>query len=149
MLGVSQVNETPLSPADFTWARGHFIDYVRASGPLPRSASASSHTAVLPVTSLSMWKAKTGQEAQYARDTALRGFLLEHARALAQQSVARSEGGSQRQSRERLGGCPRHGWHFIRLQHPPSDGLVALRRTCGRYFFPVITATWFTKRRGF
>ncbi|HKG93217.1 MAG TPA: hypothetical protein VKA84_15030 [Gemmatimonadaceae bacterium] len=76
MLGVSQMNETPMSPADFKWGRAHFIDYVRASGPLPAIRIGKQPYGVLPVTSLSLWKPKTGQEAQYARDTALKNLLL-------------------------------------------------------------------------
>ena len=35
MLGVGQAGESPLTDDDIAWARRHFIDYVRANGPLP------------------------------------------------------------------------------------------------------------------
>src|SRR5262249_36910533 len=77
LLGVKERFETPMSPADYKWGRSHFIDYVPASGPLPALRIGKQPYGVLPVTSLTLWKPKTGQEAQYARDTALKGFLLQ------------------------------------------------------------------------
>jgi hypothetical protein len=76
MLGVAEQFETPLTPADFAWGRSHFIDHVRAYGPLPAIRTGKQPYGVLPVTSLSLWKPKTGQEAQSARDTALKDVLL-------------------------------------------------------------------------
>lgn len=35
ILGVGGVNENPLTEDDIAWLRGHFIDFVRAGGPLP------------------------------------------------------------------------------------------------------------------
>src|SRR5205085_10747099 len=68
--------QVPLTFDDYAWARGHFIDYVRAIGPLPTLRVGKQPYGVLPVTSLKNWKPKTGQEQQYARDTALHGLLL-------------------------------------------------------------------------
>lgn len=66
----------PLTFDDAMWARRHFIDYVRAAGPLPALRVGRQPYGILPVTSLNLWKPKTGQEPQYTRDVALRGLLL-------------------------------------------------------------------------
>jgi hypothetical protein len=76
MLGVGAAGESPLTDEDIAWARRHFIDYVRASGPLPAVRAGKQPYGVLPVTSLSAWKPPAGQQSQYARDTQLRDFLL-------------------------------------------------------------------------
>ena len=73
MLGVG---ESPLEDEDIAWARSHFIGYVRASGPLPAVRIGKQPYDILPVTSLSAWKPPTGQQSQYARDAALRDFLI-------------------------------------------------------------------------
>lgn len=146
MLGVSQQFETPLSPADFNWGRSHFIDYVRAAGPLPAIRIGKQPYGVLPVTSLSLWKPKTGQEAQYARDTALKNFLLK----------------LRELWRRNLSQIPRVG----RSGSPESDladvlsmdgisSSYSIRHLMGptylqnvwQLLFPVITSTWFTKQR--
>jgi hypothetical protein len=72
MLGERQKNESPLTEDDITWARSHFINYVRANGPLPAIRVGKQPYGVLPVTSLDRWKATRGQE----RDEALRQFLI-------------------------------------------------------------------------
>jgi hypothetical protein len=76
MLGVGQTGESPLTDDDIAWARGHFIDYVRASGPLPTMRIGKQPYGVLPVTSLNAWKPPTGQESQFTRDATLRDFLI-------------------------------------------------------------------------
>jgi hypothetical protein len=76
MLGVGGTNESPLSDDDIAWARSHFIDYVRASGPLPAVRIGKQPYGILPVTSLNAWKLPTGQESQSKRDVALRDFLI-------------------------------------------------------------------------
>lgn len=79
MIGRSISQETPFTLENFAdhlnWARRHFIDYVRAAGPLPAMRVGRQPYGVLPVTSLNAWKPKAGQEQQYARDVALRDFL--------------------------------------------------------------------------
>ena len=65
-----------LTAEDIGWARQHFIDYVRAAGPLPTLRVGQQPYGVLPVTSLKAWKPKPGQEAQHVRDTALKDFLV-------------------------------------------------------------------------
>lgn len=74
MLGVGKTNESPLQDADIDWARNHFIEFVRANGPLPALRVGRQPYGVLPVTSLTAWKARAGEEKQ--RDVALAGFLL-------------------------------------------------------------------------
>jgi hypothetical protein len=77
MLGVGgPAVESPLTDDDIAWLRGHFIEHVRASGPLPALRIGKQPYGVLPVTSLDAWKPPAGQEALLARDTALRDFLL-------------------------------------------------------------------------
>ncbi|HKQ51911.1 MAG TPA: hypothetical protein VJT74_06045, partial [Pyrinomonadaceae bacterium] len=76
MMSASSVGATTLTPDDSAWARRHFIDYVRAAGPLPALRVGRQPYGVLPVTSLNSWKPKAGQEQEHARDLALRDFLL-------------------------------------------------------------------------
>ena len=76
MLGVGETSESPLTDDDIAWARSHFIDYVRASGPLPAVRIGKQPYGILPVTSLDAWKPPTGQESQSARDAVLRDFLI-------------------------------------------------------------------------
>lgn len=80
MLGVGGTNESPFSNDDvdeaIAWARRHFIDYVRASGPLPAVRIGKQPYGILPVTSLNAWQPPAGQQSQYTRDVALRDFLL-------------------------------------------------------------------------
>ena len=76
MLGVGETSESPLTDDDIDWARSHFIDYVRASGPLPAVRLGKQPYGVLPVTSLNAWKPRTGQESQSKRDAVLRDFLI-------------------------------------------------------------------------
>ena len=69
-------SESPLTDDDIAWARSHFIDYVRASGPLPAVRIGKQPYGILPVTSLNAWKPPAGQQSQYTRDVALRDFLI-------------------------------------------------------------------------
>ena len=73
MLGVGKPNESPLQDADLDWARNHFIEFVRANGPLPAIRVGRQPYGVLPVTSLNGWRARAGEEKQ--RDAALADFL--------------------------------------------------------------------------
>ncbi len=76
MLGVGETSESPLTDDDIAWARGHFIDYVRASGPLPAVRIGKQPYGILPVTSLNAWQAPANQQSQYTQDVALRDFLI-------------------------------------------------------------------------
>jgi hypothetical protein len=76
MLGVGAANESPLTDDDIAWIRNHFIDYVRANGPLPALRIGRQPYGILPVTSLNAWKSQSRQESQSVRDVALRDFLL-------------------------------------------------------------------------
>ena len=76
MLGVGAASESPLTDDDIAWARSHFIDYLRASGPLPALRIGKQPYGILPVTSLDAWQPPAGQQSQYARDVALRDFLI-------------------------------------------------------------------------
>jgi hypothetical protein len=76
MLGVGRPDESPLTDDDIAWVRSHFIDYVRAGGPLPALRVGKQPYGILPVTSLNAWKPQTGQESQAGRDVALQNFLI-------------------------------------------------------------------------
>lgn len=76
MLGVGHKGESPLTDDDIAWTRNHFLDYVRASGPLPTLRIGKQPYGILPVTSLNAWMPPAGQLSQHARDVALRDFLL-------------------------------------------------------------------------
>jgi hypothetical protein len=76
MMSAMNPGETTLTADDSRWARQHFIDYVRAAGPLPALRVGKQPYGILPATSLNLWKPKTGQEQQYARDVALKDFLM-------------------------------------------------------------------------
>lgn len=77
MLGVGRTGESPLNDADIAWARKHFIDHVRATGPLPTIRIGKQPYGVLPVTSLNAWRAPAGRETEFSRDTALRQLLFD------------------------------------------------------------------------
>lgn len=68
--------ENNLTEDDLGWARTHFINYVRAAGPLPAVRIGKQPYGVLPVTSLDQWLPKTGQEAPHARDLLLKNVLV-------------------------------------------------------------------------
>jgi hypothetical protein len=67
---------SPMSPDDIAWTRQHFIDFVRASGPLPAIRLGKQPYGLLPVTSLNNWKPKAGQEAQATREVRLKDLLV-------------------------------------------------------------------------
>jgi hypothetical protein len=146
MLGVSQQFETPLTPADFSWARSHFIDYVRASGPLPAIRIGKLPYGVLPVTSLSLWKPKAGQEAQFTRDAALRNILLK-LRELWRRNLSQVP-------RVGRSGSPDNDLADVFAMDGISSG-YSIRHLMGPTYlqnvwtllFPVNTSTWFTRQR--
>ncbi|MGE0470506.1 MAG: hypothetical protein AB7L09_17840 [Nitrospira sp.] len=77
MLGSSAVGgESPLSESDIAWVRNHFIQYVRAGGPLPAIRVGTQPYGVLPVTSLTAWKSRVDQGDEINRDKVLHGLLL-------------------------------------------------------------------------
>jgi hypothetical protein len=76
MMAPAKFGETTLAADDVSWARQHFIEYVRASGPLPALRVGKQPYGILPVTSLNFWKPGAAQAQPPARDTALQGFLL-------------------------------------------------------------------------
>ncbi len=65
-----------LTEDDLAWARGHFINCVRAAGPLPSLRIGKQPYGILPVTSLDGWSPKAGEEAQHTRDVSLKSLLL-------------------------------------------------------------------------
>ncbi len=77
MLGSSAIGgESPLSELDIAWVRNHFIEYVRAGGPLPAIRVGKIPYAVLPVTSLTNWKARVDQGDEFNRDKVLHDLLI-------------------------------------------------------------------------
>ena len=76
MLGVGRSDESPLTGGDIAWARSHFIDYVRANGPLPAIRIGKQPYGILPVTSLDAWKPEPRSENQSTQEVVLHDFLL-------------------------------------------------------------------------
>ena len=76
MLGVGATSESPLTDDDIAWARSHFIDHVRAGGPLPAVRIGKQPYGILPVTSLDAWKPPAGREGDFRRELALRDLLI-------------------------------------------------------------------------
>jgi hypothetical protein len=76
MMCAVQPSQPTLAAEDIAWARQHFIDYVRASGPLPALRIGKQPYGILPVTSLYAWKPRAGQETQQTGDMALKNFLV-------------------------------------------------------------------------
>ena len=76
MLGVGRSDESPLAGGDISWARNHFIEYVRANGPLPALRIGKQPYGILPITSLDAWKPERGLENQFTHDVVLQDFLL-------------------------------------------------------------------------
>src|SRR5215510_12774128 len=75
MLGVPGTGESPLTDPDIAWARSHFIDFVRASGPLPSLRIGKQPYGILPVTSLDTWRPTGAQQPLFARDMVLQTLL--------------------------------------------------------------------------
>ena len=128
MLGVGATNESPLTDDDIAWVRSHFIDYVRASGPLPALRVGKQPYGILPVTSLNAWKAPADQQSQSARDVALRDFLI-RLRDLWRRNfpevprLGRTRGyRSGKGHRQRPGRSPEHGRTVVQLLDATPDG---------------------------
>jgi hypothetical protein len=66
----------PLTPADVAWARTHFVEYVRASGPLPAMRVGKQPYGLLPVTSINLWKSSTAQDNDRTREATMKNLLL-------------------------------------------------------------------------
>lgn len=64
--------ETGLTVESVDWARRYFLEYVRASGPLPALRCGAQPYGILPVTSLNSWVAEAGAAPQ---ETWLKGLL--------------------------------------------------------------------------
>lgn len=94
--------ETGLSMASVDWARGHFISYVRAGGPLPPLRVGRQPYGVLPVTSLDQW-APAAAENNAPQESWLKSFLL---------------GARDKVWRPAAGQIPRVG---LRAQDPDAD----------------------------
>jgi hypothetical protein len=77
MLDSSSIGgSSPLSDSGIAWLRNHFIEYVRASGPLPAIRVGKQPYGVLPVTSLSAWKAGVDQGGEFTSDGVLHGLVV-------------------------------------------------------------------------
>ncbi len=61
--------------ANLAWGRSHFIDYVRAAGPLPSIRIGKQPYGLLPVTSLTLWKSAPGDSAQPETDSRVAAFV--------------------------------------------------------------------------
>jgi hypothetical protein len=67
---------SPLGPADVAWVRNHFIEYVRASGPLPAMRVGKQPYGLLPVTSINLWKSSVALDEDRTREVAMKDLLL-------------------------------------------------------------------------
>ena len=83
--GGGEASESPLTDDDIAWARSHFIEYVRAGGPLPAVRIGKQPYGILPVTSLDAWKPPTGQEKPVQARRRVAGFADPVARSMAAQ----------------------------------------------------------------
>jgi hypothetical protein len=70
------MEDTGLNPDTLSWAREHFIAYVRSGGPFPPLRCGKQPYGVLPVTSLDFWRPRAGEESVNAPDMWLRSFLV-------------------------------------------------------------------------
>src|SRR4030095_9625428 len=73
--GSGVTGESSLTDEGIAWARSHFIDFVRACGPLPGLRIGKQPYGVLPVTSLAEWRPRAGQEMEFKRDSNLQDLL--------------------------------------------------------------------------
>ena len=67
--------EAGLTRADLDWARAHFLDHVRSFGPFPALRCGAQPYGLLPVTSLDLWQAGTGEPVT-SQDAWLKGMLV-------------------------------------------------------------------------
>lgn len=67
---------TGLTPEHVAWARTHFVEHVRAFGPLPALRIGRQPYGLLPVTLLAEWQPKPGTETAHANDLWLKQLLL-------------------------------------------------------------------------
>ena len=67
---------TGLTPGLLTWARSHFVSYLRSGGPYPVLRCGRQPYGLLPVTSLDLWQPPAGQEQAQAPDIWLRNMLV-------------------------------------------------------------------------
>ncbi|HEX2309925.1 MAG TPA: hypothetical protein VHH91_04350, partial [Vicinamibacterales bacterium] len=67
---------TPLTPEIVAWARDHFVTHVRSGGPFAPIRCGKQPYGVLPVTSLDLWRPPAGEDAAFANDAFLKGFLI-------------------------------------------------------------------------
>ena len=67
---------TGLTLDTLAWTRDHFMANVRGAGPFPSLRCGRQPYGVLPVTSLDLWKPRAGEEAALARDSGLKGLLI-------------------------------------------------------------------------
>lgn len=66
----------PMTQATVAWARTHFIEYVRAGGPLPAMRVGKQPYGLLPVTSITLWKSSAARDDDRTHETALKNLLL-------------------------------------------------------------------------
>ncbi|WP_017302044.1 hypothetical protein [Nodosilinea nodulosa] len=78
MLGPSALNRTGLTADDIAWVQQHFVEYVRAGGPLPALRVGKQPYGILPVTSLNGWKPRASQPGDRAigPEVALKDLLI-------------------------------------------------------------------------
>lgn len=76
LLDIGDTSSNKIGLEDIAWARNHFIEFVRASGPLPAIRIGKQPYGILPVTSIDAWRPTSGQDTQFTRDSILREYLI-------------------------------------------------------------------------
>ena len=74
---LGQMIGAPVSAADIAWTRAHFVDHVRASGPLPALRVGRQPYGILPATSLRLWQSALAPGEERTREERLTHFLLQ------------------------------------------------------------------------
>ena len=74
---LGQMIGAPVSAADIAWTRAHFVDHVRASGPLPALRVGRQPYGILPTTSLRLWQSALAPGEERIREERLTHFLLQ------------------------------------------------------------------------
>lgn len=112
--------------AHIEWARRHFVDYVRAGGPLPAVRCGRQPYGILPVTSLDLWKARTADGADAERMAAVASLLVKLRAAWLQGAVRAPRLGASTDPERDLRAVLRQG---------PSSSTYAIRAARGRHYF--------------
>ena len=123
----------PLTPADVAWARTHFVEYVRASGPLPAIRVGKQPYGLLPVTSLNSVEARAPRRTTIARaKSAMKNLLLKMWAVWFRVIGQAPRIGRSGQSGPGLRRCLRDRRALVQLRDSSPDGRRCTCVSCGR-----------------